>query len=357
MAGITHLKEFQKDTLLGLLDIFDKEKQELPTVADKYFPTEKVYSSNIAYDIIKTNQYVAPYIGYGAEPPVIDRNVSATKVAELGKFGHKHIVTEEELLALHRPRTTAEQSAMIDKLWQLTKNQVLEGLFSNVQLTKTIALFNGYLVQNSNGIKFALNLLGDEYNSNHFGVATDKDKWTATTAKPLSNLIEWVNKYEEANGVKPTEIFMTRKTFSVLATNSELIAEARGAQDKSTRISDSEVRDVLAGYDLPPITIITNTKKCYVDHATGTEQTYTLIPDYRVVFAHTDLGVYAQGITVESDFEPRFALTVSDLDEPIVSVIRGVGAGVAYIKEPSKLYLIDVNETAVNHATPPTIIA
>src|SRR5690625_4639139 len=102
MAGITHLDEFQPKALRGLVDETVQEAQ--PTLGDMYLPDDVTYDTNFTYDIIKTNKYIGAMIGYGAEPPVIDRNAVANMHAEIAKMGLKSIVTEEELLKLHQAR-------------------------------------------------------------------------------------------------------------------------------------------------------------------------------------------------------------------------------------------------------------
>ena len=72
MAGITHFEEFQKPTLRGLVD--ESIKDRTIQLGDKFLPNMNVYSTEVAYDIIKTSKYIAPMIGYGAEPPVVDRD-------------------------------------------------------------------------------------------------------------------------------------------------------------------------------------------------------------------------------------------------------------------------------------------
>src|SRR5690625_1941026 len=116
MAGITYLKEFQKPALRGLVDAMENERLDAPTLGDRFLPNDEIYSTTFAYDIIKKSNHIAAMIGYGAEPPVVDRDAVASKMGELAKMGLKYIATEEELLALNQARSNAEKSAMVERL-------------------------------------------------------------------------------------------------------------------------------------------------------------------------------------------------------------------------------------------------
>lgn len=115
MPGITHIEQFQKPAMRGLIDESVKIREETPTFADVFLPNENTFSTKFAYDIVKTNRHLAAMIGFGAEPPVMDRDAVASKMGELTKLGIKDIATEEELLALNQSRNNSEHAELIEK--------------------------------------------------------------------------------------------------------------------------------------------------------------------------------------------------------------------------------------------------
>src|SRR5699024_12488828 len=107
MAGITHLAEFKAESLGRVVDALAKENNEVETSGNEFMPVRNVYSNNFAYDIVKKKTHIAPYIGFGAEPPVIDRDAAARRHGEMAKLGVKRIVTEEAMLAMRQARSNA----------------------------------------------------------------------------------------------------------------------------------------------------------------------------------------------------------------------------------------------------------
>src|SRR5690625_3398484 len=239
MAGITYLQQFQEPALRGLVDATEEAK--LPTFADRFLPNDQVFSTTFTYDVIKKSNHIAAMIGYGAEPPVIDRDAVAHKMGEVAKLGLKYIATEEELLALNQARSDAEKSAMVEQL-TIKAADLVNALNKRVDVSKLEAILKGTFSYNKNGVKINVN-----YGIEAPTIKAGAEAWTADTAKPLSDLIEWHDAYVEKNGKEADAIIMSREALSLLQTNEEIITEARGASGVFTRVSVNEVNDVLAG--------------------------------------------------------------------------------------------------------------
>ncbi|WP_026593005.1 major capsid protein [Bacillus sp. UNC437CL72CviS29] len=339
MSGITQLKEFQKPALRGLVDALEKEKLDTPTLADRFLPNDQIFSTTFAYDVIKKSNHIAAMIGYGAEPPVMDRDAVASKMGELAKMGLKYIATEEELLALNQSRSDAEHSAMIDKLGAKGADLV-KALQRRVDIAKLEAVTKGKFDYNKNGVKIVVD----------YGIPADQkialtgtNAWTDVNADALGNLIEWNDKYLTANGKKADVILMTRETQALLQKNNGIIGEARGvAKDGVKRISVAEVNDVLDGYGLPPVQIVEQRKVTVRNVYTGVDEVIEFMPQYRVVFVSEGLGNFVYGPTVENDFKPGVVLDAYDKKEPIESVLRVVAAGFPIVEKPSLLLHADV---------------
>lgn len=339
MSGITQLKEFQKPALRGLVDALEKEKQDAPSLADRFLPNDQIFSTTFAYDVIKKSNHIAAMIGYGAEPPVVDRDAVASKMGELAKMGLKYIATEEELLALNQSRSDTEHKAMIDKL--IVKGaDLVKALQRRVGIAKLEAVTKGKFDYNKNGVKIVVD----------YGIPADQkialtgtNAWTDVNADALGNLIEWNDKYLDVNGKKADVILMTRETQALLQKNAGIIAEVRGvAKDGVTRVSVAELNDVLDGYGLPPVQIVEQRKVTVRNVYTGVDEVIEFMPQYRVVFVSEGLGNFVYGATVENDFKPGIVLDAYDKKEPIESVLRAVAAGFPIVEKPSLLLHADV---------------
>lgn len=334
MAGITHLREMQEPALRGL--VVQITDNQAPSLADEFLPNGQTFSTTFAYDIVKKSNHIAAYIGFGAEPPVIDRDAVASRMGEIAKLGLKYIATEEELLALNQARSDAERSAMVDQL-TVKAADLVNALNKRVDVSKLEALLKGTFSYNKNGVKVNVNFGVDAPT-----VKSGAEAWSEATAKPLSDLIAWNDAYVTKNGKSADAIIMSREAAALLQTNEEFIVEARGTAGTFSRISANEVNDVLAGYGLPPVRIQAQRSVTVKDIYTGNDEVIEFLPKYRVVFASRGAGQFLFGPTVENNYQPGIFLGAYDNRNPIMSVIETIAAGVPVIENPDLIFHADV---------------
>lgn len=335
MAGITHLEEFQKPSLRGLVDESVREAE--PTLGDTFLPDVNVYSTKFAYDIIKSSKYIAAMIGHGAEPPVVDRDAVASMAGEIAKMGLKYVTTEEELLALNQARSGAEKQGIIDNL-TIQGVQLVQAMQRRVAVIKMEAITKGTFVYNKNGVKINVDF---GIPAEHKVALSAGADWNEVNRDVIGDLLGFVATYEETTGQTPETILMSRQAFTKLTKNANIILEA-GRPTGVTRASEADVQAVVTGNGLPNITIITDRKMTVKDVYTGDTEVIEFMPENRVVFVSSGLGEFLYGPTVENDFEPGISLDAYDLRTPIRSVIETVAAGFPAIKSPELLFHADV---------------
>lgn len=334
MAGITHLEVFQKPALKALVDLTEQDVNE--TIADRFLPTVSTYDRRFAYDIIKNNQYIAAYIGYGAEPPVVDRNAVASKMGEIAYFGLKDIVTYEELQSINEARNDAEQAAIIEKI--TVKNiDLLNGLRKLMFVAKMEALTRGTHSYDHNNVKVNFDFGIPEGNKVALSVGQDLD---TPDFDVIGMLDEHVQKYVEANGKAPDVMWVSRELNQKLLRNAVVIAEA-GRAAGATRASQAEVNAVFEAYGLPPVQVITDRFVQYKDIYTGDIVRKEVMPVNRIVMLSEGVGEYLLGPTLENNFQPGLFLEAYDKKEPIQSILRAVGAGFPAPEKISFVYHID----------------
>src|SRR5699024_2539339 len=290
------------------------------------------FSTSITYDVIKKSNHIAAMIGYGSEPPVIDRDQVASKMAEGAKMGLKYIATEEELLALNQARSNGEKAAMVEKL-TVKSIDLLDALERRIQLSKAEALVNGTFNYNKNGAIIDV----------EFGVeeADDTADWADENQDVIGDLLKWVQAYEDANGQSPSVILMSREAQALLLKNTVIVAEA-GRPDGVGRVSVEQLNSVLGGYGLPAIEVVTNRKITVRNEYTGEDETIEFFPVQRVVMLSEGIGNFVFTPIVEADFQPRVDLRAYDKFEPIESVIRVAAAGFPVIENPGLIFHADV---------------
>lgn len=335
MAGITHLKEFQEPALRGLVDETVQEAE--PTLGDRFLPNENTYSNSFAYDVIKTSKHIGAMIGYGSEPPVVDRDAVASMHGEIAKMGLKYIATEEELLALHQARNSGEKAAMVERL-AVKGIDLVSAIQRRIGVIKMEALTKGTFSYNKNGVKVNVD----------FGVPAEHKvslssgaDWDETDRDVIADLLGFVETYENTTGQSPSVIMMSREANAKLLRNSVIVTEA-GRPEGSTRVSQAELNSVLEGFGLPPVQIVKDRKVTVKDIYTGQEEVIEYFPVNRLVMLSEGVGNFLLGPTVENNFQPGIVLTAKDKDEPIESILRTVAAGFPAVEQPERIFHADV---------------
>ena len=335
MAGITHFEEFQKPTLRGLVDESIKELE--PTLGDKFLPNMNVYSTEVAYDIIKTSKYIAPMIGYGAEPPIVDRDeVSRALRGEVGKMGLKHVVTEEELLKLNQSRSEAENRGLIDAL-TVSGLKLVDAINRRVAVMKMEALTKGTFTHVKNNVKINVDF---GIPAEHKIALSAVSDWDDADRDVIQDLLDFTAVYEDTNGLMPTDVLISRQAFAKLTKNNVIIAEV--GRENIRRASESEVQSVMDFHGLPRFTIVgdrkTTVRNIYDDGSTVIE----FMPENRLVFLSEGVGDFMFAPTVENDFEPGVVLMAYDHHNPIYSAMEAIAAGFPAVRNPYLIMHADV---------------
>lgn len=335
MAGITHFEEFQKPTLRGLVD--ESLQERVPTLGDRFLPNMNVYSTEVAYDIIKTSKYIAPMIGYGAEPPIVDRDeVSRALRGEVGKMGIKHVVTEEELLKLNQSRSEAENRGLIDAL-TVSGLKLLDAIQRRVDVMKMEALTKGTFTHVKNNVKINVDF---GIPAEHKIALTSGADFDDPDRDVIQDLLDFTAVYEDTNGLMPTTALISRQAFAKLTKNNVIIAEV--GRENIRRASEAEVQAVMDFHGLPRFTIVgdrkTTVRNIYDDGSTVIE----FMPENRIVFLSEGIGDFMYAPTVENDFEPGPVLLAYDNHNPIYSAMEAIAAGFPAVRNPYLIMHADV---------------
>jgi hypothetical protein len=340
MAGITHIQNFTEPALRGLVDESMAIREENPTFGQKYLPNLTVYSNTFTYDIIKKSKNLAAFIGYGAEPPVMDRDAVAQKFGSLAAFGLQYIATIEELMALNQARNDGEKNALIDKLERKTID-IINGIQEFTDVLRAQALTTGRLQYTGTDVKINFDY---QIPAEHKIARTGVNAWTSVDADILGDLIAWNEVYSKSNNGKVAdEVLMPQEVFALLTKNKSIIAEARPGIAGVTRISQAEVSSVLQGYGLPTITVVRNRSTTVKNMYTGADESVEFYPAGRVVFLSQGVGNFYYGPNPEAeDYTPGLVVRATDEIRPKRSIIDGYAAGFPIIEVPSLILHADV---------------
>lgn len=340
MAGITHIEAFKPQALGKLAEEVDKHAVEVQDDILNFLPDEEVYDLDFAYNVVKTSSQMAAMIGFGAEPPIRDRDEVARRMGQLAKYGWKDIITENELLKLHNPRHDGEFKALVEAISANGAKMVKETR-DRINVSKLQAIGTGKITYDDNNVKVTIDFTED-MPAEHKIVLTGDNTWANPEHDVIGDLLEWSNTYEETNGKKADAIYLSRKVQALLLKNAVIVNEVAGANSGRVRVSVDELNTVLGGYGLPPVRLITKTKAKVKSPITGQLQDIELFPENRVVFISEGVGTFKLGPTVENNFQPGIVLQAYDNNEPIQSILRTAAAGFPVIEQPSLLLYADV---------------
>lgn len=339
MAGIEHLKEFQKPALRGFIDASMKANFDELQFVEQFIGNEVTYNTHYAYDIIQRSNHIAAMIGVGAEKPVVDRHASASKMGELAHFGLKDVITIEELYAIHQARSNGEKNAVVEKLLNRSADLV-DALKLRIRVEKLKALALGKNGYDKNGVKIELD----------YGIPAEQkialtsgQDWAVADRDVIGDILGWVEIYRKANGKKPENMLLTRSVLNKLTDNKTIIAEARPMTPGATRVSLAEVNEVLSRYGIPTIIVVEETSIEVKDIYTGKNEVIEVFPENRVVFASKGAGVFLTGPNPDAEnFEPVATLEAYDVRTPKRSVIEVAQSGFAILENPTLVMHVDV---------------
>lgn len=202
-----------------------------------------------------------------------------------------------------------EETLRLRSLERGTNDPIIDAIYSDSELMvrsvqARIELARGQLLTTGK-VTFAENGLAIEAD---FGLAADHKVtpialWTDTTnAKPLTDLLTWVNKYVDDNGTTPGTIMMSQTRLSNLMLNAEIRQAVAFAGTTPGRVNRDVVDNVLAVNGLPPISTY-DVKVRVANQTTGViSQQAVLDPQYVLLLppAGTPLGETFYGITAEA---------------------------------------------------------
>lgn len=336
MASITYLQEFQPETLRGFVDA--SQENQTPAIIDRFMGDEVTYNTNFATDIITRSQHIAAMIGLGGQKPVKDRNAVSRVMGELAHFGLQDVVTIEEAYAINQARNDGERSAVIARLINRSQD-LLNDMALRVSVEKMKAVALGGNQYNKNGVKVDV-----DYGipAEHKKVLLNGNDWAEANHDVIGDLLEWDKQYRDTNKRKADAILMTRTVFSSLTKNQLVIVEA-GRPTGATRVSEAELRDVLAGYALPEIVLIEDTTVAVKDVETGEVEEITVFPENRIVFAAEGVGNFLTGPNPDApNFEPIVFLDVYNERNPKRDIFEVSRTGFAVVDNPNLLLHADV---------------
>ena len=198
-------------------------------------------------------------------------------------------ITEDEIVKLQNPRTTAEEQEVLNKIFN-DVDLTIESVYKRINMMRFEILQTGKLTLDENGVKGVIDYHMPEAHQETLKTAA---RWSEATANPLENLDKWVDTIVNDTGINPTRMLMDKAT-SRLLLNSEAVRKGIYGVNASIVPSLTNLNDFLTQRDLPTIAVY-NEKYRLAD---GTV-TPLIKPNTVILMPETKLGNTNFGLTAE----------------------------------------------------------
>lgn len=271
-----------------IIDYF-KEKPQSPMLGDGLFTPRKI--QDIEFDmILGSNEKPVTAECYAFDTPtkIASRNAIQKGVQALALIKRKTQITEKELIKINTPRTQAELTQAVSKLYNDAEN-VRTGVYVRAEAMRMELISTGKIKIEENGVKVEIDYDIPAGNQMAFN-------WKASTAKPLDDLVTLADAVEDECGIRPTRALTSRKVARAICNNASVRKAVLGVNSDKI-VTLAALNELLVQMDLPQIA--TYDEKYRKETSTGyTTERY--FPEDKIsMFGDGELGETIWGLTAE----------------------------------------------------------
>lgn len=289
-----NLQRFANKTILDLfsnklvLD-YTRSREYAPMLGETLFPEKKT-------DSLELEQ-----INGGSRIPVIASVHAWDTEAEIGsreasKMGldlalvkRKLPLKEKDIVALENPRTPAEQTYLMDQVYN-DLDVLVQGVKARAEKMRMEVLANGTVTLDENGLNATI-----DYNVpvEHKEVLAGTATWDNADSDPLADIERWV----DALDVTPTKALTSKKIYRMLMRHPKVIAAVFG-KDTGRVVSVADLDAFMTAHGFPIFR--TYDAKYRKQAANGSYKSERYFPENKIAFFNDDLlGETIYGPTAE----------------------------------------------------------
>jgi hypothetical protein len=235
--------------------------------------------------------------------------------------------------------------AIVDAIFD-DATRMVRAVAARMELARGEALVTGKVVIAEGGV-----VATADYGRNAGNTVTAGTAWTdLVNSTPLTNMIAWADTYEVNSGGKRPEVALTaKKNLRLLTRNKEIIDAIKGSAAGATRVSLSELNDLLESEGLPMV-------ETYDAQVSVNKVATRVIADDKFLFLPrrgegNQLGATLWGTTSES-LEPEYGLAegerpgivagVYKQPNPVAHFTNAAGLGLPVLVNPDLTFAADV---------------
>ncbi|WP_104164688.1 major capsid protein [Arthrobacter sp. SX1312] len=243
------------------------------------FPARYLTTNTVDFsEILRTNR-AAKFRTFDGRITVSQRDGGSDKRVPLIPLSTSLSQGEYERLKLEFARTGGTRSEALANATYNDGEQLTREVQNRLELAWGDLLTDGKITINENGVN-------GEYDfgvpANH--LVTAATLWSNIAAPALDDMIAWNDEYRRTNGVRPGAQRTTEGVLRLLQRNTQIVNAVHGAQTGKTRVTFSELNDLLDSENLAPI-VLQDVARFDVDGVIT-----PVIPDDRVMLTPADLA-------------------------------------------------------------------
>lgn len=324
--------------------------REVPTPAEfvlnQLLPDRYPATNTVDLNELTRTNRTARFRAYDGRLHVSERDTTTTKQVKLPPLSTSYSTGEYERLQQEFARTQGTNTAaLVNAIYDDATNGTRE-IQARMEQARGDVLTDG---------KFTLAGEGGLFMEADFGVPAGHivapgTLWSVTaTATIIQNLRTWVDVYIATNGFAPDGMILSNRVLGFMLQNAEIRSLAASLSGTPALVTRRTVDDALAGFSLPPITFVYDSK-VDVDGVTT-----SVIPDDRVIFHGRDVGYTAWGISAtalelvnsnvaDMSFEeaPGIVGVIEKLGPPYRQFTYVDAVGMPVLENPKRLLIADV---------------
>lgn len=235
-----------------VLDLF-KQKEVLNYLQNRSYPAllgATLFPENkkqsLEFDLIKGAgriPVVASVHGFDTESEIGSREASKMAL-EAALIKRKMQLTEREIIALENPRNAAEQTYLMQNVYN-DIDVLVAGVNARVEQMRMEVLARGTVTLAENGLSAVIDYKVPDENKE---VLLGADAWSDPTSNPIQDIIRWSNSL----GTNPTRILTSNTIVGTMLTHPNVKAAVLG-NDSGRILTVGELNTFLAGAQLPRI--------------------------------------------------------------------------------------------------------
>lgn len=291
--------------LTGYVRAYDNEILRNQFTLDQLLPNRNV--EDIEYRVKQgqlTDVDAAEFRAWDTQPSMAGRPGITRVRGELPPVSKQIPLTEEESLRL-RALERQNNDPIVDAIFD-DSERMIRSVQARIELARGDVLVDGIVTIAENNMFVTV-----DYGMPATHKVNAPIAWTvanAATAKPITDMLGWIETYVADVGAPPRGIMMARKRLAGLQMNAEVRAFAASGGTTPQRVNLATIQDIFSDQGLPPITAPVGADPLnsgpFFDEiikVNGVNQ--RVIPDDKVIFlppANEKAGETFYGLTAEA---------------------------------------------------------